>query len=308
VFHNRFIQRALPRNPDAPPLGLLGKLLRFATMPLRWAFWRQAEILLLLHWRMPRKMRPKVPINNDFFATSTFLTTPEYRGFVRSGKIEYRVAAVERLGPGGVTVRARDGGAETELPADILILATGFEANTSPLDPAIARALHPQDDGIWLYHHILPPDVPGLAFVGSAHTFMNPLTFTVQAAWLAETLLGHITPPDADAMRAAIRNWQAKASTWPHGRMRSSAVTAHGDMYHEALLREMGSYHLARYGGPFGPLANLLLPVKPVDFAEAVKPAGQRSRRRLRPPRLLKVITIVVFGVVGKAFAARRRT
>ncbi len=52
-----------------------------------------------------------------------------------------------------------------------------------------------QDDGLWLFRHVLPPAVPNLAFVGSEHhTFQNIVSSGVQAEWLARVLAVWIQP------------------------------------------------------------------------------------------------------------------
>jgi dimethylaniline monooxygenase (N-oxide forming) len=306
AFHNRFVQRALPRYPTAGRLGPASAMMRAATAPLRWVFWRQVELCLLLHWRLPRRLWPRTPFDRDMFTPSASLCTGPYFREVRRGGIAVHVASVARIGPHCVTIREQDTGAESDVPADTIVLATGYEFGLKPLDAGIASMLAPQEDGVYLYKHIVSPDVPGVAFVGAAITFTAPLTFSIQAAWLGELLLGHFALPSADAMRENIHRRQAVQAGWPMTNVRSGVVAPHGDMYHEELLEDIGARKLTRYGGPFGPVANLLLPAKAADCAEAMKPVSQRSRRCLRPPALLKAVTVAVLSVIFRAVRADR--
>jgi dimethylaniline monooxygenase (N-oxide forming) len=63
-----------------------------------------------------------------------------------------------------------------------------------------------QKDGLYLYRSILPPALPGLAFVGSeVSTLDNLLTAGLQAEWLAAHWGGEATLPDAGVMAEDVR-------------------------------------------------------------------------------------------------------
>jgi hypothetical protein len=86
--------------------------------------------------------------------------------------------------------------------------------------------------------------------------------------------------------------------------LRSRLLNGLGDQYHDILTKAMHVGRLARYGWPFGPVANDVLPKTPGMFENAVQPAAQRKSRSLRPPRLLK--KLVVGGAVVCAHILRR--
>jgi hypothetical protein len=67
-----------------------------------------------------------------------------------------------------------------------------------------------QKDGLPLYRHILPPQVPGLAFVGcEASSFNTPLTAGLQAEWLAAVVAGHVALPTEHEMQDDVRKMTA---------------------------------------------------------------------------------------------------
>jgi hypothetical protein len=71
------------------------------------------------------------------------------------------------------------------------------------------KCLGLQKDGLYLYRNILPPKVPGLAFVGSeVSTFNNVLTSGLQAEWLARVLQGEVELPPVEALVADVRRLQ----------------------------------------------------------------------------------------------------
>lgn len=63
-----------------------------------------------------------------------------------------------------------------------------------------------QKDGLPLYRHMLPPLVPGLAFVGcEASSYNTLLTSGLQAEWLAAVLVGQVAMPEQAAMQEDVQ-------------------------------------------------------------------------------------------------------
>lgn len=161
------------------------------------------------------------------------------------------------------------------------------------------QAMAPSGDGVYLYKHLIHPFTPNLLFCGNTVTFNSPLTVSVQAAWLAELLLGNIGPPSPSIMHAEISLQREAHSHYPPSPLRSKLLNLHGDQYHDVLMQDMHVEHLARYGGPFGPIANAVLPRTPAMCGNALQPVAQRKCNLLRPPRLLKVSVIGIIAVLG---------
>jgi cation diffusion facilitator CzcD-associated flavoprotein CzcO len=114
---------------------------------------------------------------------------------LRAGAIAVRpgVARVD-----GACVQFSDG--TTEM-VDHIVLATGYRISFPFLSPALLR---PDGMTLPLYRRIVPPEVPGLYFIGlvDAPTGLLPVVER-QSAWLADVLTGRLALPDRATMHAA---------------------------------------------------------------------------------------------------------
>ncbi|HYD55768.1 MAG TPA: NAD(P)-binding domain-containing protein [Burkholderiales bacterium] len=90
----------------------------------------------------------------------------------------------------------------TTEPFDAVIYATGYKTSFPFLKPEIFEV---RDNRVSLYRRVLPPDRPGLYFVG----LLQPIGATIplveiQARWLAAVLAGEVKLPDRATMEAEI--------------------------------------------------------------------------------------------------------
>jgi dimethylaniline monooxygenase (N-oxide forming) len=110
---------------------------------------------------------------------------------------------IERF-TGGRTVRFVDG---TEEEIDLVVYCTGYRIRFPFLDDAVVPTA---DNHVPLYRRVVPPDLPGLYFVGLVQPLgaVMPLA-EAQAAWIADLLQGRVRLPSPDAMRAAIAEEEA---------------------------------------------------------------------------------------------------
>jgi len=132
-------------------------------------------------------------------SNATVVTDIAYRRIEVKGGI----AGIE-----GRTIRFDDGTAEE---FDVLIAATGYRIDLDILEPGIVNA---DDNQLGLYMRIVPPDWPGLYFMGffNTDTALN-MVFEHQARWVREILLGNAVLPDPSAMHRAIEEraaWYAR--------------------------------------------------------------------------------------------------
>ena len=156
------------------------------------------------------------------------------------------------------------------LEVDLVILATGWQTDFGFIAPNVWSRLDPEDDGFYLYRHIMNANVPGLYFVGRASTVSSITTYSLQARWLASMLAQKIQLPSAGNMRQNIdemRKW--KQSWMPFSSARSARLIAHTQHYHDELLKDMGTSPL-RKTGFFAPLKELIFPYEPKDYASVV--------------------------------------
>ena len=113
----------------------------------------------------------------------------------------------------GNVIRFVDGTAE---PFDVLIAATGYAIDLDFIPENVMKVV---DNQLGLYMRIVPPDWPGLYFMGffNTDTALN-MVFEHQARWVRELLLDNARLPDAATMRAAI----AERAAWYAGQYKQS--------------------------------------------------------------------------------------
>ncbi|KAF6250428.1 hypothetical protein COO60DRAFT_1705923 [Scenedesmus sp. NREL 46B-D3] len=143
---------------------------------------------------------------------------------------------VERLRSDGLLLRS--GGA---VGADVLLYCTGYNRSYEFINEGLRARLGLQKDGLPLFRHMLPPQLPGLAFVGcEAGSFNTPLTAGLQAEWLAAVVARQVALPSQQAMQEDVRKMTAwSRRVFPPHRHRASAVQLFMLQYHEQLLRDM---------------------------------------------------------------------
>jgi dimethylaniline monooxygenase (N-oxide forming) len=129
-------------------------------------------------------------------SNATVVTDITYRRI----EVKQGIEAVE-----GHTIRFVDGSAEQ---FDVLIAATGYAID---IDFIPDNVLKVADNQLGLYMRIVPPDWPGLYFMGffNTDTALN-MVFEHQARWVRELLLDNARLPDAQLMRNAI----AERTAW----------------------------------------------------------------------------------------------
>jgi hypothetical protein len=191
--------------------------------PLVWLWWRLVEILLRFQHGLGRKIEggddlvPAKPIDIDAFGESAF--DPE--------------------GP-----RLANG---RRLEIDLLVLGTGWRSGFAFLPADFRQALGFEEDGLYLYRHMLQPKVPNLVFIGRASTICSVLTYSLQARWLAELIAGRHRLPEAEIMLKEIADMKAWKRAWmPFSPSRSARLIVHMQHYHDELLRDFG-YEPADY-------------------------------------------------------------
>jgi cation diffusion facilitator CzcD-associated flavoprotein CzcO len=109
---------------------------------------------------------------------------------------------IERLD--GDTVHFIDG---TSTHADVLVYATGYDVSLPFLAPEVYSAT---DNAMPLYQRVVPPDRPGLYFIGFIQTVgANIALFEYQSEWVADLLTDAVVMPTEEQMRDWIEADQA---------------------------------------------------------------------------------------------------
>ena len=254
----------------------LERLLHGVGWPLVWLYWRLQELLLALQHGLGRVgMRPRTPLEVDSFNHAVMLPRPELYRSIRRGVIHSRRAEISSYTPTGIELASGE-----HVEADVVVLGTGWETDYGFLPAKIRATIGFEDDGYYLYRHLLHPDVPNLVFVGSnASTFCNMLTHNLQARWLVELIRGRHQLLPREAMLREIAEMKAWKRAWmPKTGARGAAILGHMLHYHDELLRDFGA-RPKRKTGWLAPIKELLAPYEPSDYATVVSGEWEREQR-----------------------------
>ena len=248
--------------------------------PLVWAFWRVFELIIRLQCRLETEIAngmnliPAAPIEIDLNGEGSMVTPPDFFPLIRNGRVAAHRTEIAHYIPDGVVLK--DG---TRLAVDCVVLATGWKNNFDYLADDARATLGNDDDGFYLYRHMLHPDLPNLAFIGRATAVSNILTHALQARWLAESIAGRFALPDRAGMLQEIEAIKAWKRSWmPYSAARSTRVFMHAQHYHDELMQDLGIDPL-RKRGPFAPLKELFAPYEPADYRSIVAGDWERSDR-----------------------------
>lgn len=247
------------------------KMVHSLGKPLVWFYWRLVETLLYFQCQMGSRfgtrvsLVPKDPIEIGAFSESTMVPRSSFYRLARQDKIKLHRTAVKEYTSTGLGLA--DG---NSIDLDMVILATGWATDFSFIAKDVWQRFGAEDDGFYLYRHILNPEVPGLAFVGRASSISSILTYCLQAHWLAEMIKGNLTLPSVSEMMSNIEEMKAWKRSWiPFSPARSARLIAHTQHYHDELLRDLGVSPLRKTGFA-APLKELIVPYEPSDYASLV--------------------------------------
>lgn len=247
--------------------------------PLVWLYWRLTQVLLYFQCRLgsPFDSRtnlvPSMPIEIGAFDHTTMVVRPEFYGLVRNGKIGVRQTEIQEFTKTGVILQ--DG---SRLDVDVMIFATGWRTDYAFFDDEILAKINIEDEGYYLYRHMVQPDLAGMIFLGcNATTYESILTYSLQARWLAELLKGKHGLPDRATMRREIEDMKAWKREWmPANHARGATIGLHQLHYHDELLRDFGA-NPKRKKGLFAPLKELIDPYEPNDYRIIVSGAWEQE-------------------------------
>lgn len=198
-------------------------------------FWRFTEGVIQFQYPLKEcGILPTEPIETDIFNLG-YLPRKAVFQLMRQGKIQNRRDQIRAFSEHGVELASGE-----SIPCDVVIFGTGYRSDTGFMPDAFCRAQ--EADGVYLYRHIIHPDLPNMAFIGRAASFSNCLTSHLASVWLAHLLKGRFQLPARDQMLAeiqAIKDW--KRSFMPAISSRASVVNLHMLHYHDDLLRDFGA-------------------------------------------------------------------
>jgi len=266
---SRFTGALIPPYPRPTPI--VRWINRLGRPPV-WIFWRLVELLLYFQCRLGTEIAqrqnlvPSKPVEIDAFGESTMIPRPALYKFIRQGRIAAHRTEIAAFTRDGVVLRDGD-----TLGLDCVVFGTGWKNDYSFLSAEVRDVLGTNDDdGFYLYRHMLHPDVPNLIFIGRTATYLAILTDCLQARWLAELITGRFRLPSREAMLAEIAQLKSWKRAWmPFSPARGARLQLHMLHYHDELLCDIGANPL-RKRGLFAPLKELLAPYQPSDYRSVV--------------------------------------
>ncbi len=214
-----------------------GKLAKQLHERLPWlvsGFWRMTESIIKFQY--PLKACNAIadePIEIDIFNLD-FLPRKEVYQLMRQGKIQNRRTTIKEFKEDGIVLENGE-----QIDCDIVIFGTGYKSNYAFLPEAFKNTR--EADGVYLYRHIIHPDLSNMAFIGRAATFSNSLTSHLASVWLIKLLQGKFQLPERDQMLEeieAIKHW--KRSFMPAISSRATVIKLHMWHYHDELLQDAG--------------------------------------------------------------------
>lgn len=254
--------------------------------PLVWFYWRLVELLLIIQCQlssrfgMRQSLIPAQPVEVDTFGESTMLPRPQFYRLVRKGVINVQQTEIAEFTPTGVVLKNG-----RRLDLDVAILCTGWRTDYSFLPDAVLANINIEEDGYYLYRHMLHPDVANLIFIGCTSTICSILTYNLQARWLAELIKRNHQLPSGDAMLQEIEEMKAWKRKWmPFSHARGARLLLHMLHYHDELLRDFGA-NPKRKTGWFAPLKELLDPYEPNDYRAILSGEWEYEAKRVTKTR-----------------------
>jgi len=106
------------------------------------------------------------------------------------------------LADGGKPAAELDDG--TQLPADLIVCATGFTQGVPFLPSDVEHQVLDERGNFLLYRQIRPVDVADLYFNGYNSSFFSPLNAEMAAVWIAADLAGALALPKPAEMRQQV--------------------------------------------------------------------------------------------------------
>lgn len=238
-----------------------------------WAVWRTVSALLTFQFGLNKLpgVKPTTPIEIDLFGSGVLDTPPSLFDALHSGEVGY-YAGKRVTGMTEDAVVLDDG---SSVPADVVLLGTGFKSSIMDLFPKDAEQKPVvDDDGCHQYRYIISPNLKDMAFVGAtSDTFSNILLSSMQAKWVAELLSGSFELPSTEEMETevdAMRKW--KRSWMPDSKMRAGHIQMHQLHYYDELIKDYGGNHKRKSN----PIAEIFAPYHPADYAALI--AGEEDK------------------------------
>jgi dimethylaniline monooxygenase (N-oxide forming) len=186
-FKRIFYTRALEEIFGSWDLGLLSRVVLAVARPLTWAGWRGLEGLLKLQLKLDKcNMVPDERVE-DMVNCSVTIATPGFFSMVADGRIKAIRGSFDHYEDNTIVMTGGE-----RIPADIAVLAIGYEIGVPFLPQTFIEKLVDRDGQYRLYRFIANPDLPDMGFVGFNSSFCTVLCADIAANWLVRYADGQL--------------------------------------------------------------------------------------------------------------------
>ncbi|WP_158844011.1 flavin-containing monooxygenase [Saccharothrix deserti] len=195
ILFTRLGEALLPRYHDPACVRPIDRINERVKRGLWWLITRDMLISTGLY-RLPRQLRPTHTL--PFHLAHAGVMPRGYVRAVRRGLIAAEVGAVEAYTDKGLRLATGE-----EVPADVIVFATGHHKVFPFLDPKVR--VHDSTGRMRLYRGIVPPGADRLGFVGFRQVFNNIMGVELTAHWLAcHFRVALRTTPSEQEMQEAV--------------------------------------------------------------------------------------------------------
>ncbi|WP_132249247.1 flavin-containing monooxygenase [Methylobacterium segetis] len=263
--------------------GPVRRLVQKFAAPLIWANWRTLETLLKTQFKLKKNgLLPKTRIEDDIHCNLA-VETPGFYKLVTEGKIKTiqgTIASYE--GKSAVLTGGQ------RVPADLVVMATGWRQEIPILDAADRAKLIDTDGQYKLYRMIVNPDLPDLGFVGFNSSFATNLSAELGANWLVRFMDGKLArQPSRAQMEAGI----ARSLEWR--RTERPSAKSYGGL----CIAPYHNHHFSALLGDIGvrtreanPVTAAFAPLRPPVYAELLKQAPAYRAEPVTPSVSLRTV------------------
>ncbi|KAG8057662.1 hypothetical protein GUJ93_ZPchr0002g23956 [Zizania palustris] len=268
LFMNRFAE-LLVRKPGA---GVASNLLATLLSPLGWLISTLTEAFYKKE--IPMEEHGMAPEYGFARSVSSCLIGMLPEGFydrVKEGSIVIkRTKTSFTFCEDGLVLDDGAGAGGERVPADLVILATGFRGDQKLRDMFVSPRMKEivagsPDTTVPLYRECVHPRIPQMAVVGYAENLINIHACEMMAKWVARLVDGAFRLPSVRRMEESVAEWgrYMRRSSGPE-HFRRSCLGAVNIWYNDQLCRDMGCDPRRKKGA----LAEWFQPYGAVDYAD----------------------------------------
>ncbi|OEL14641.1 putative flavin-containing monooxygenase 1 [Dichanthelium oligosanthes] len=267
LYMNRFAQLMVGK----PGAGLASSLLATMLTPLAWliskvtgAYYKRA-IPMREHG-----MEPEHGFAGCISSCKVGMLPEAFYDKVSAGSVVMRRSRSFSFCEDGLVLDGAGDGSGRVVPADLVIVATGFRGDqklrdmfVSPRVKEMVAGSRSSDTTVPLYRECVHPRIPQMAVIGYAESLTNIYSIEMMAKWVARFLDGAFRLPGVRRMERSAAEWGGYMRRSNGESFRGSCLGAVSIWYNDQLCRDMGCEPRRKKGL----LAEWFQPYGAVDYA-----------------------------------------